>query len=294
LFGERAQGPIPVEDALKIALQMAEGLEAAHEKGVIHRDLKPANIKITPEGQVKILDFGLAKALEGEAPDSSLSQSPTLTNAATQAGVILGTAAYMSPEQARGKPTDRRADIWAIGVVLFEMLSGKRAFKGEDVSMVLAHVLSHEPDWEKLPADLSPRLRDLLERCLRKDLTLRVQSIGDVRITLQEYLADSSGVLMQPDADVVQAPPRPILRWVAATALVSVLIAGVAAWNLKPEAPVTVTRFFHVLPEGQEFTNLGRSVVAVSPDGSSMVYAADRQLYVRAMDALDATPIPGT
>ena len=148
-----AQGPIPVEEALKIALQMAEGLEAAHEKGVIHRDLKPANVKITPEGQVKILDFGLAKALQGEAPDSSLSQSPTLTNAATQAGVILGTAAYMSPEQARGKPTDRRADIWAIGIVLFEMLSGKRAFEGEDVSQTLAAVIMSDPDWSVLPSE---------------------------------------------------------------------------------------------------------------------------------------------
>ena len=132
-----AQGPIPVEDALKIALQITEGLEAAHEKGVIHRDLKPANIKITPEGQVKILDFGLAKALEGEAPESSLSQSPTLTAAATQAGVILGTAAYMSPEQAKGQPVDKRADIWAFGVVLYEMVTGRRAFEGSNTAYIL-------------------------------------------------------------------------------------------------------------------------------------------------------------
>ena len=252
-----AQGAIPVEEALKIALQIAEGLEAAHEKGVIHRDLKPANIKITPEGQVKILDFGLAKAMEAESPDSSLSQSPTLTNAATQAGVILGTAAYMSPEQARGKPTDRRADIWSIGVVLFEILSGNRAFEGEDVSMVLAHVLSHEPNWEKLPADLPPRLRDLLERCLRKDPTLRVQAIGDVRITLQEYLADPSGGLVQPTGDAVQAPPRRILPWVLAAVVLTAIVAAIAAWNLKPTETRTVAaRFYHVLPEGQEFTRL--------------------------------------
>ena len=142
-----AQGPIPVEDALKIALQIAEGLEAAHEKGVIHRDLKPANIKITPEGQVKILDFGLAKALEGETPpDTNLSQSPTLTAAATRAGVILGTAAYMSPEQASGEATDKRADIWSFGVVLFEMLTGRQMFTGKTVSHILADVLRAEPD----------------------------------------------------------------------------------------------------------------------------------------------------
>ena len=287
-----AQGPIPVEETLKIALQIAEGLEAAHEKGVIHRDLKPANIKITPEGQVKILDFGLAKALEGETPDSSLSQSPTLTNVATQAGVILGTAAYMSPEQARGKPVDKRADIWSIGVVLFEILSGKRAFEGEDVSMVLAHVLSQEPNWEKLPADLSPRLRDLLERCLRKDPTLRVQAVGDVRITLQEFLADPSELLVQPVSEVAQAKPQSKLPWVAA--LIVGIVASVTAWNLKPEAPGPVSRFSHVLAEGQGFSSLVLTLVAVSPDSSRMVYVANNQLYVRAMDALDSTPIPGT
>ena len=291
-----AQGPIPVEDALKIALQMAEGLEAAHEKGVIHRDLKPANIKITPEGQVKILDFGLAKALQGEAPDSSLSQSPTLTNAATQAGVILGTAAYMSPEQARGKPTDRRADIWAIGVVLFEMLSGKRAFEAEDVSLVLAHVLSHEPNWEKLPADLSPRLRDLLERCLRKDPTLRVQAIGDVRITSQEYLADPSAGIAQPAPDVVQAVPESKLPWVAAV-IIGIVVAGVAAWNLSPAPPLEsslVRRFSHLLTADETITDADRQVVALSPDGSRIVYAANNQLYMRTMDALESNPIPGT
>ncbi len=161
-----AQGPIPIEDALKIALQMAEGLEAAHEKGVIHRDLKPANIKITPEGQVKILDFGLAKALEGEAPDTNLSQSPTLTAAATQAGVILGTAAYMSPEQARGDATDKKADVWAFGCVLFEMLTGRATFGGKTVSDVLAGVLRIDPEWKSLPPNLHPRIRLLLERSL--------------------------------------------------------------------------------------------------------------------------------
>ncbi len=288
-----AQGPIPVEDALKIALQMAEGLEAAHEKGVIHRDLKPANIKITPEGQVKILDFGLAKALEGEVPVADLSQSPTLTQAATQQGVILGTAAYMSPEQAKGRTIDKRTDIWAFGCVLYEMLTGRQVFAAKDVSTVLARVLDREPDFTPLPANLHPRLRDLLRRCLQKDAKLRYHDIADVRLDIQETLADPSGVLVQPTGDVVQAPPRRILLWVAAI-LVSILIAGVAAWNLKPEVPGPVSRFSHVLPEGQTFINIGRTVVTVSPDGSRIVYVANGQLYVRAMDALDATPISGT
>ena len=288
------QGPIPVEETLKIALQIAEGLEAAHEKGVIHRDLKPANIKITPEGQVKILDFGLAKALEGETPpDSSLSQSPTLTAAATQAGVILGTAAYMSPEQARGKPVDKRADIFAFGAVLYECLTGKRAFEGEDVSDTLASILAREPDWELLQPNLHPRLREVLERCVEKDLKKRFRDVGDMLVDIQKVLADPAGLVIQPVAEDVQAQPQSKLPWVAAV-LVSILIAGVATWNLKPEVPGPVSRFYHVLPEGQGFTNIRGTLVALSPDGSKMVYVANLQLYLRAMDTLDSTPIPGT
>ena len=238
----------------------------------------------------------LAKALEGETPPASeLSQSPTLTAAATQAGVILGTAAYMSPEQARGKPTDRRADIWAIGVVLFEMLSGKRSFEGEDVSLVLAHVLSHEPNWEKLPADLSPRLRDLLERCLRKDPTLRVQAVGDVRITLQEYLADPSGVLVQPTGDVVQAQPQSKLPWGAA--LILAVITGVAGWNLRPvpspESP-SVTRFYDELSEELGFRADAWPNIAISPDGSQLAYNTSAGLSLRSMDELESRIVSGT
>ena len=288
-----AQGPIPVEETLKIALQIAEGLEAAHEKGVIHRDLKPANIKITPEGQVKILDFGLAKALEGETPpDSSLSQSPTLTAAATQAGVILGTASYMSPEQAKGGTIDKRTDVWAFGCVLYEMLTGRQVFAAEDVSTILARVLDREPDFTPLPANLHPKLRDMLRRCLQKDAKQRYHDIADVRLDIQETLADPSGVLVQPTGDVVPAAPQSKLPWVAAI-FVSILIAGIAAWNLKPETPSAVIRFSHVLPEGQQFTS-DRPFVALSPDGSRMVYVANQQLYLRVMDALDATPISGT
>ena len=279
------QGPIPVEDALKIALQMAEGLEAAHEKGVIHRDLKPANIKITPEGQVKILDFGLAKALEGETPpDTNLSQSPTLTAAATQAGVILGTAAYMSPEQARGENADQRADVWAFGVVLFEMLTGRRTFEGRTVSDVLAAVLAKEPQWDSLPDNLHPRLRQLLERCLSKELRDRYTGVGDARVDIRTVLADPSGVLVQPTGDVVQAAPRRILPWVLATFVLTAIVAIIATWILKSAEPGLVTHFNHRLPEGQVFTNPVRSLVAVSPDGRKVVYVANQQLYLRNLD----------
>ena len=163
-----AGGPIPLEESIHIATQIAHGLEAAHEKAVIHRDLKPANVKLTKDGEVKILDFGLAKALEGETSPVEDSNSPTLTRAVTQGGVLLGTAAYMSPEQAKGKAVDRRADVWAFGVVLYEMLTGKRAFAGEGVSETLAYVLTKEPDWSALPAGLPARVRGLLGRCLTK------------------------------------------------------------------------------------------------------------------------------
>ena len=192
-----ARGPIPVDEALKIALQICEGLEAAHEKGIIHRDLKPANIKITPEGEVKILDFGLAKALDGETPVSDLSHSPTITHAATQAGVILGTAAYMSPEQARGKPVDKRTDIWAFGCVLYEMLTAKKAFGGdgsdETVSDVLASVLAREPDWEALPENIGP-VKILLDRCMSKDTLRRLQAIGEARFAIGELVANPSNL----------------------------------------------------------------------------------------------------
>ena len=182
-----AGGAIPVDEALLIAKQMADALEAAHEQGIIHRDLKPANIKVRPDGTVKVLDFGLAKAMEPTGVASpSISQSPTITTPAmTEAGMILGTAAYMSPEQARGKPVDKRADIWAFGCVLYEMLTGQRAFDGQGVSETLARVIEREPDWARLPATLSPALRTYIRRCLQKDPRQRVQAIGDVRLALE-------------------------------------------------------------------------------------------------------------
>ena len=187
------RGPIPVDEAARLALQIATALEAAHEKGIVHRDLKPANIKLTPDGQAKVLDFGLAKALEStSAATSSADQSPTLSLAATRAGIILGTAAYMSPEQAAGMPADKRADVWSFGVVLFEMLTGQRLFTGESVSHTLADVLRSEIDWSRLPRTTPPAIRRLLERSLERDRKKRLRDIGEARITLEEYLANPS------------------------------------------------------------------------------------------------------
>ena len=188
-----SHGPIPLDEALSIARQIAEALEAAHEKGIIHRDLKPANIKVTPEGTVKVLDFGLAKALEGEAAEADGSDSPTLSMAATKAGVILGTAAYMAPEQARGSGVDKRCDIWSFGVVLFEMLAGKKLFAGETISDTLAAVLRADVDWNVLPGDTPASIRTLLRRCLTKDRKQRLQAIGEARIAIEEYLANPAG-----------------------------------------------------------------------------------------------------
>ena len=290
-----AQGPIPVEETLKIALQMAEGLEAAHEKGVIHRDLKPANIKITPEGQVKILDFGLAKALEGETPpDTNLSQSPTLTAAATQAGVILGTAGYMSPEQARGETTDKKADVWAFGCVLFEMLTNRATFGGKTVSDVLAGVLRVDPEWKSLPPNLHLRIRLLLERSLEKEAKDRYQGVGDARVDIQKVLADPSGVLVQPTGDVVQAAPRRTLPWVLASLFLGAITAGIAVWSVMSPAQPRLARFAISEPPNVYINPSSTPSVTISPDGTRIVYVGPRnQFYVRAVDQLDAVALRG-
>jgi serine/threonine protein kinase len=290
-------GPIPVEEALKIAAQIAEALEAAHEKSIIHRDLKPANIKVTPEGKVKVLDFGLAKAFEGDGVNEDMSNSPTLSRAATMQGVILGTAAYMSPEQAKGKSVTKATDIWAFGCVLYELLSGQAAFDGEDVTEILAAVVRAEPDWSRLPGSTPQSMRLLLQRCLRKDRRQRLQDATGVRIEIEDALSTPASV----EATTPKTNNRAILRWTVISGLAGLIvaaIAGLAVWDLKPSPPAPVSRFVFSLPPGQRFADLTRPSLAVSPDGKQMVYVAGAggayQIYARSMDSFDAKAIPGT
>ena len=280
LAARLARGPLPVREAMTIALQIAEALEAAHERGIVHRDLKPANVMLDEQGRVKLLDFGLARALEdaGAGSGASVMNSPTLSIHATTMGVLLGTAAYMSPEQAAGRPADRRADVWAFGVVLMEMLLGRPVFDGETVSHVLASVLKDEPPWAALPAEVSPRLRRLLERCLRRDPRRRLQAIGDARVALEECLAEPAGEGTPAAAATVAAPPRrALLPWgLAVVATLAALALGTLLWRERARpagAEADTLRLEVPLPAGTTLA-LGhqRDAIAVSPDGRRQAF----------------------
>ncbi|HEY3123523.1 MAG TPA: protein kinase, partial [Thermoanaerobaculia bacterium] len=299
-----AQGPIPLEEALPIAREITEGLEYAHERGIIHRDLKPANVKLTGDGKVKILDFGLAKALDPVAGASSpdVTRSPTITAAATQAGVILGTAAYMSPEQARGKPADKRSDIWAFGCVLWEMLTGKRLFHGETVSDTLAAVLRADIDWETLPAGTPPAIRRLLERCLERDPKRRLRDVGEARIAVEEAPASLIGIRAETAAGI--ASRRAGRGRIMATALAGValgagLVAGVAAVRHRRSARDSVVRLNVVLPRDQAMVVADLPNFALSRDGAEIAYVAKKEsgksaLYLRSMGSFDARELADT
>jgi hypothetical protein len=296
-----AKGPLPVDETLEVCRQIAEGLEAAHEKGVIHRDLKPANVKITPEGKVKVLDFGLAKAFQGEMATADASHSPTLTDQMTRPGVILGTAAYMSPEQAKGKTVNKRADIWAFGCILYECLTGKRAFQGDTTTEVVASILKSQPDWTLLPAETPAVVLSLMRRCFQKDPSLRLRDIGDARIEITEAV----------NLDVIAAPVpmRRLTRtWMAVTLVLGLLVAALAAaviyitWMKSPEQVVVQSTI--ELPAGTRLTGRpypSRTELALSPDGKYLVFSASpdgnasgAMLYRRALAQSEAEPVNGT
>ena len=292
-----AKGPVPVEEALEICRQTAEGVEAAHEKGVIHRDLKPANVKVTPEGKVKILDFGLAKAFEAETPAADISQSPTLTEEMTRAGVILGTAAYMSPEQARGEEVDKRTDIFAFGCVLYELLTGKRTFGGKTVTDTLAKVLEGVPDWKALPENTPTKVLELMTDCLEKDSAERLRDIGHARIQIKKALRKP---VAAPPADAALAQPAQ-QRWALGVALVlGAVVAGLAFWLLvQPSSADQPVHQFAVAPSPTApLQNRFPNELAISPDGMHIVYTArtgsTTQLQLRSLDNVLVTPINGT
>jgi serine/threonine-protein kinase len=305
-----AKGPLPLEDALSLASQLAAGLEEAHEKNIVHRDLKPANIMIGPDGKVKILDFGLARAFAPESADArDLEDSPTVTSAMTQAGTILGTAAYMSPEQARGKTIDRRTDIWAFGCCLYEALTGMRPFTGETATDLIVQIIEREPDWNALPKETPARIRILLWRCLQKDPQRRLRDIGEARFELSETSSDPSGAVpaLGSTLDEPEISRGRLTAAVIATLIVGVGLASLVVWNLKP-SPVTqpepIRRYSINLSDDaplqpMDARGLGTGI-ALSPDGLLLVYVADtgpnqQQLFLRRLDQLDdARPIAGT
>ena len=298
-----ARGPIPLDDALPIAKQIAEALEAAHEKGIVHRDLKPANIALTNAHQVKVLDFGLAKATEPASGTSlDVTNSPTITSPAMMTGVgaLLGTAAYMAPEQAKGRAADKRSDIWAFGCVLYEMLTGKRAFEGEDVSDTLAFILTKEPDWSALPPSTPAPVHRLLRRSLQKDRSRRFESAADSRLEIDDALTSGLVDARASNAEFHRAP------WIAAAAATLVLGALSGAWAVahfrQPRAEERVLRLQIEAPPDGQFVLGGAGptigTVAMSPDGKTVAYLArvngKTGLWIRPLDASAASLLPGT
>jgi serine/threonine protein kinase len=286
----KREGAVPVEESLTIAKQIAEALEAAHEKAIIHRDLKPANVKLTPEGKVKVLDFGLAKAFEGDSATEDMSNSPTLSMAATMQGVILGTAAYMSPEQAKGKAVTKTTDIWAFGCVLYELLSGHSAFEGDDITEILAAVVRAEPDWNRLPEHTPQSIHLLLRRCLRKDRRQRFQDATDVRIEIEDALSGVS--VSEPTRTVVRHQPR--LVWVAATAVLLIALVAVSFVHFREVPLQQPSTRFQVPPPEQSVISTFR----LSPDARYIAVAAlsegRNQLWIRPLDSLQWQLLQGT
>ena len=292
---------MPLDEAIAIAKQIAEGLEAAHDGGIVHRDLKPANIKVKGDGTVKVLDFGLAKAIDVASMGAiDALSSPTLSLHGTQPGLVLGTAAYMAPEQAKGRAVDRRADIWAFGVILYEMLSGRRLFQADDVSETLAAVLRQPIDWSALPAETPPAVRYLLARCVERDVRRRLRDIGEARIALERPSTSlvTAGPTTEPSGAAVE-PRRRLWRRIAPLVSVAVFagsIAALLAWYLKPIPAASVVRFGYPFVAGFPGAPLTHHFLNVSPDGSRIVYVygTPRQLYVRHISELEMQPVPGT
>jgi serine/threonine-protein kinase len=303
-----SRGPISLTDALPIGRQIADALEAAHEQGIIHRDLKPANIKVRADGTVKVLDFGLAKAMDPVGASSAgAMNSPTLTNRATQAGMILGTAAYMAPEQARGRAVDRRADVWAFGVVLYEMLTGRRAFDGEDISITLASVLKEDVSWQALPAELPVPIRRLLRRCLEKESEAspgldrrRAAGAGRSACAGRSRRKRRKRDAPAPSAAAVVVPAwKRALPWAIAGTLGVALVSALVVWALWRTAPAPAPHrlLARIGADASLVTDRGAGAI-LSPDGTTLVFSAQQagqtQLFIRKLDQLQAAPLAGT